>query len=183
MRRIPRPSPIPVLLLLAACGPRQPEQTSLTPPPVDSALVGSVDAVAGWAYRRGVEADLDADGGRERLVVAADVTLDAAGRPLWEDGHRWAVYVESPEGRRTLLYSAFVPNGFAEAALLEPDGGRRHVLVRERTPARVRDVEVEYTGPGAAHSTSSAEYRVELWLPGSAALPFPPPPPTAEDAP
>lgn len=105
-------------------------------------------------------------------MIAADVTLSERQVPLWEDGHRWAVYAESAEGRRTTLYGASVPNGFAEAAVLAADSeGRRRVLVQERTPGQVRALEVEYLGPGVAKSRSAAHYQIEQWLPGMAALP------------
>lgn len=147
------------------------ERNPLEAPPVDSARVGSVQQAAGWAYRRELSADLDGDGRPERLVLAAEVEVRPDGVPLWEDGHRWALFAESAAGERTLLYGAFVPNGFAEAAVLSADAqGRRHVLVQERTPQQVRALAVEYRGPGDARSRSSAHYHVESWIPGSASL-------------
>ena len=164
----------PLLILFAACGPADPpraERNPLEAPPVDSSRVGSVDQAAAWAYRRELSADLDGDGRAERLVLAADAEVRADGTPLWEDGHRWALFVEATDGRRTMLYSAFVPNGFAEAAVLTPDAqGRRRVLVQERTPQQVRALEVEYHGPGDARSSSAAHYQVEQWMQGSASL-------------
>jgi hypothetical protein len=160
----------------AACAradPPRAERNPLDAPPVDSARVGSIDQIAAWAYRREASADLDGDGdGRpERLVLAADAEVRPDGTPLWEDGHRWALYAQSAAGERTLLYGAFVPNGFAEAAVLTPDAqGRRRVLVQERTRQQVRALDVEYRGPGDARSASSAYYQVESWLPGSASL-------------
>ena len=144
----------------------------LDAPPIDAQRVRSVEEAAAWAYHRDASADLDGDGRAERIVIAADVTVRADGRPLWEDGHRWAVYVEAPAGERTLLYAAFVPNGFAEAAILAAgQDGRRRVLVQERTPPQVRALDLEYLRPGTARTMSAAHYQVEQWLPGSAALP------------
>lgn len=166
--------PLLMTMLLAACGRADPpaaEHNPLQAPPVDSARVGSVQQVAGWAYRRELSADLDGDGRAERLVITSDVEVRPDGVALWEDGHRWALFAETPAGERTLLYSAFVPNGFAEAAVLQPDDQRRRrVLVQERTPQQLRALEVEYRGPGDARSSSSAYYQVESWLPGSASL-------------
>ncbi|HEX8359031.1 MAG TPA: hypothetical protein VF613_02860 [Longimicrobium sp.] len=161
-----------MLVVVGGCGRERPEaHNPLSAPPVDSARVGSVEQVAGWAYRREVGADLDGDRTPERVVLASDVTLGPDGRALWEDGHRWALYVESA-GRRTMLYSAFVPNGHVEAAVLDPDDtGRRSVLVQERSPDQVRALEVEYRAPGEARSSSSAYYQVEKWIPGPASLP------------
>jgi hypothetical protein len=164
-----------VALLNACAKPANPpgaqEANPLEAPPVDSARVASAEVAAAFPYRRDASADLDGDGTAERVVIAADVTLSANGAPIWEDGHRWAVYAESADGRRTLLYAAFVPNGFAEAAVLAAGSdGKRNVLVQERTPGQVRALEVEYTGPGVAKSRSGAYYQIEQWLPGSAAL-------------
>lgn len=168
---------LPYLLLLAmcACGPdgREPDgERVLDGPPVDPGIVASADVAADWGYRRRLEADLDGDGTVEAVVMAADVEVLEDGTPLWEDGHRWAAFVEPEAGPRTLLYAAFVPNGFAEAAVLWPTAdGRRAVLVQERTPQRVRILEVEFDGPGTARLRSAAAYPVETWLPGSARLP------------
>lgn len=142
-----------------------PAANPLGNPPVDLARVRSADEAAGWPHRRVSEADLD-DGTVERVVLTSDVHLNDGGKPLWEDGHRWAVFVEG-EGRRTLLYAAFVPNGHTEAAVLTADtGGRRHVLIQEQTPQQVRSLVVSYDRPGVAKAVSSAYYQIEQWLPG-----------------
>mgnify|MGYP006143694407 CR=1 FL=1 len=165
-----------MMIVLAACGPGNPqpgaaERNPLEAPPVDSARVGDVRQAAGWAYRRELSAELDGDGQAERIVLASDVEVRPDGVPLWEDGHRWMLFAETPAGERTILYSAFVPNGFAEAAVLQADDRRRRrVLVQERTPGQLRSLEVEYRGPGNARSSSAAYYQVESWMPGSASL-------------
>ena len=170
--------PVAALLLaalgIAACarGPERAEEPNpLEAPPVDSSRVRTADEPSTWEYRRTLRVDRDWDRREERLTIASDVELDGGGRPLWEDGHRWAVYVEAPEGR-TLLYAAFVPNGFVEAAALAPDdAGARRVLIQERTPSQLRSLEVTYEGPGAARSSSGAYYQLGTWLEGSAAMP------------
>lgn len=163
-----------MMILLAACHPANPPVEAHNPlhaPPVDSVRVPLREA-QGWAYRRETRADLDGDGRPERLVITCDVVVRPDGMPLWEDGHRWALFAESAAGERTMLYSAFVPNGFAEAAVLRADDrGRRNLLVQERTPQQVRALEVEYRGADDARSVSSAYYHVESWMPGAAALP------------
>src|SRR5438046_90801 len=97
------------LLVVIAC--RQP-----TPKDAESARAGTADRAeaqpdtiadliqvrvpeaaagdSGWQYARRASVDLDGDGKPESVVMIADVTLDKRGRPLWEDGHRWQVYVE-----------------------------------------------------------------------------------------
>lgn len=120
---------------------------------------------ASWTHRRTILADLDGNGAAEQVVLTADVALDARGRALWEDGHRWALLVEESSGQ-TLLYGAFVPNGHVEAAVLTADapGSRRHVLVRERTPHQSRTFVVEYERPGAARLVSAQSSQVEQWI-------------------
>jgi hypothetical protein len=143
--------------------PREPNP--LEAPPVDPARVGSADEVARWPLRTGLEADLDADGRTEAVVLASDVTLASDGSPLWEDGHRWAVVVED-EGRSTLLYAAFVPNGHVEAAIgIAGADGTRLVIVHERTPGRAVSYTIAYEAPQGARLVSAAYDHVERWLP------------------
>lgn len=159
-----------LVLLLASCGDDRvlPEANPLAAPPL--ALEISAEEADRWQRRHEIEADLDGNGSVESVILAADVTLSDRGVPLWEDGHRWVLMAR--EGSElTLLYSAFVPNGFAEAAVLEPSGdGAREVLIQERTPQQVRTLTVRYEGPGRARAGSSAYYQIERWFPGSARL-------------
>jgi len=153
---------------VAACSvpsPRLEEANPLLAPPVDSTRVRSADEAAAWGPAQSLEADLNGDGAKERLVLSADVARDESGVPLWEDGHRWAVWVED-RGQKTILYAAFVPNGKAEAAvLIEQDSGIRHVLIEERTPQQLKVFVVAYEGPGAAKSVSASYDQVGQWLP------------------
>src|SRR5687767_16031769 len=52
---------------------------------------------SGWTYQQRVRANLDADGADETIVLIADVTSESRGRPLWDDRHRWEVYVAQRE--------------------------------------------------------------------------------------
>lgn len=162
------------LTALGACNANPssaPSPNPLSALPIDSARVATVQATSSWSYRRQVSADLDGEGDPETIVLTADVTVTADGRVLWEDGHRWALYVEGDSGPATLLYSAFVPNGFVEVAILAPDdAGRRKILIQERTPSQLRALEVEYA-VGASRLSSFAYYQTEQWIPGSAAMP------------
>ena len=174
-----RPALLLLLLALAVtsgCGDARPpgarEPNPLEAPPVDTSKVRSADEVAGWALRREDAADLDGDDVPERVILACDVTVNAAGAPIWEDGHRWALVIEAADGRRTLAYAAFLPHGFVEAALLAAgQNGTRRLLVQERSPQQQRALEIEYHGPGDARSSSAAHYAIERWLPGAATLP------------
>ena len=143
-----------------------PPTSPLAAPPVDTERIRSVAEVTRWPHRRLLEADLNGDGVSERLIITSDVQVREDGLPLWEDGHRWAVYVAN-EGQPTLLYAAFVPNGHVEVAILNAGAdGRRHVLLQERTPQQMRSLVVAYEGPGVARTVSAAHYQVERWLPG-----------------
>jgi hypothetical protein len=137
----------------------------LLAPPVDAAIARA--AAAGWAHRSQVQADLDGDGSAETIVLTADVTLDARGRPLWEDGHRWAVFVRhAGTAAPTFLYAAFVPNGTVEAATGAPGSdGKAGVVILERQPSRVRVAEVGYAAGAGATLKSDGYYHVEKWAP------------------
>ncbi|HYO16264.1 MAG TPA: hypothetical protein VE685_23950 [Thermoanaerobaculia bacterium] len=146
------------------------EVNPLSAPPVDAALGVSSREVLEWGYRRELRADLDGDGSAERLILAADVSVNDRGVPLWEDGHRWALVVQEG-GADTLVFSSFVPNGFVEVAVLSASSeGGRELLIQERIPSQVRSLVVSYQQPGAARTVSSAYYQIEQWMPGSARL-------------
>ena len=126
--------------------------------------------VLSWPHRQEVAADLDGDRQLESAVLAADVHLSDGGRPLWEDGHRWGLVIVDG-ANSTLVFSAFVPRGFVEAAILRPSSsGAREVHLQERTPEQLRSIAIAYEGPGRARAASAAYYETEQWLPGSARL-------------
>ena len=152
-------------VLLSACAPPVgPPSRTHDAPPVDADRI-QLDEAQRWTHRRAVDADLDADGIAERILVVSDVQTGPGGVPLWEDGHRWAVIVEDGKAH-TLLYGAFVPNGDVEAAVLAPEAAnRRNVLVRERTPQQSRTFVIAYEKPGTARTVSVADNHVEQWIP------------------
>lgn len=144
------------------------EDNPLLAPPI-GVRIAPAEALQ-WPYRHELSADLDGDGTADTVTLAADVRLSPAGQPLWEDGHRWALVVASG-GDATLAYSAFVPHGFVEAAVLVPSSeGKREVLVLERTRDQLRALSVSYAGAGTATSASGAYYQIESWVPGFARL-------------
>jgi len=150
-----------------ACGsnPEPPRPPAADTVRTDASRPQALEEALGWRHHKTIDADLNGDSANERIVLASDVTVDASGRPLWEDGHRWAVFAEA-EGQHTLLYAAFVPNGHVEAAVLTPGAdGVRRVLIHERTPNQMRSHVVLYVRPGNAKTEAVADYRVEQWLP------------------
>jgi hypothetical protein len=136
---------------VAACGTPAPAEKPDTAPAIDLVDARVARAAAGdpgWAYQQRVVADLDRDGTRETAVLIADVALGAGGQPLWEDGHRWQVYVEEDTGARTYLYARFLPNGRLTADLgAAPPGEAPTIVLFEQTPDAVAAYELRYEGP------------------------------------
>lgn len=113
-------------------------------------------AVAGdkqWGYVQRAKADFDGDGQDETAVLIANVTLDARGSPLWEDGHHWQIYIEEADSTRTYVYSRFLPNGIIEGSVTLPNEEKRPTIVlREITPHALAFYEVRYSGPQQART-------------------------------
>ena len=104
---------------------------------------------SGWQYTRRANADLDGDGKPESVVLIADVTLDKRGRAVFEDGHRWQVYVEDAQARRTRIYARFLPQGTLSVSVAQPVGGvRPTIILLEQQPDRVGVYEVRYVSAG-----------------------------------
>jgi hypothetical protein len=100
----------------------------------------------GWGYQKTSSVDLDNDGLQEKIFLIANVSL-YKGKPLWDDGQIWQVYIQTSKGQRTYVFSRFVQLGHIEvlAARLEPSGGNT-ILILERTPHDLRVYEVYYRG-------------------------------------
>lgn len=129
-------------LLLAGCSARPPAAPDLSL--VDPDRPASTET-ARWAYRRSLTADLDGDGAAEQILVLANVELDEAGEPVWDDGHGWEVVVVAADGTRTRLYARFLQLGRL-AAELTSDG--RALRLTEDTQQATTVYEVRYDGPG-----------------------------------
>lgn len=115
---------------------------------IQSRVPAAVAGDTGWAYQQQAVADLDGDGDDETVVVLSDVILDASGRPIWEDGHRWQVYVRESDGRVTRLYARFLPNGKLTAEMaVPPSGAILGVVLLEQTPHHIGVYEYRYRGP------------------------------------
>lgn len=164
-----------LLLATSLCACARPstraEPNPLEAPPIDTSVVSSVDQVMSWNYVREGAGDLNANGEIDSVRLAADVERGSSGEPLWEHGHRWAVY--ATEGiAPTLLYAAFVPNGTVEVGLTDSgSSGAPHVVVAERTPTRLRVMEIAVERDGRARLVSEGNYQLTGWL----AEPAPPP--------
>ncbi len=159
------------ILPLIACG----HDSSLANVPVPSANLVEIELTPEealrWEYRAEMTSDLDGDGESETITLASDVTVSDTGRPLWEDGHRWAVVIEE-SSVPTLAYAAFVPWGFVEIALLHrSDDGTREILVNERTPVQLMSLTISYASSGRVDASSASYYQIESWFPRSATLP------------
>lgn len=132
---------------------------------IDSGSTLSADTAAAWSYRRMAVTDLDGDAVPERLVVASDVFVTGDGEPLWDDVHRWAVYVEEDDGARTLVYSAFAPPGGVSVAVAAPaESGQRRIVVVEQGPRRARLLTTVYAGFGRVDLVAAVGEELEGWV-------------------
>ena len=147
-------------LVLAACQPAEeapnagPADTPGAAGAVDSTLLQgrvprAIAGDSGWKYNVSARADFDGDGVEERAVLIADVALDARGTPVWEDGHRWQLYVEEPDSTRTYAYAAFLPNGKATVDVTVADSARPPTMtLLSQTPFALSVYEFAYRSPG-----------------------------------
>ena len=127
----------------------------------DTAIPRAESGQKGWVYAQKAQADFDADGQVETAVLISDVTLDNGGAPLWEDGHRWQLYIEEPDGERTWVFRQFLPNGKLTADVVRRESGTRSLLIEARTPERIRVYEVKYSGPDRIALMNSIERPIE----------------------
>lgn len=156
-----------VALLSSACGREAPapvtEDVAATPPPpvadtitvpisllLDSLIPPAIAGEDGWNYRQAAEADLNGDGTTERVVLTARVEL-VRGRPAWDSGQPWQVYVEAADGQRTYIYAQRLQHGplAMRVSLAEP-GWPATVVLIEHLPDRLSIYEVSYAGPDRA---------------------------------
>lgn len=127
---------------------------------IETRVPRAVAGQAGWMYQQRVSADLDMDGTSESAVLISDVALDARGQPMWEDGHRWQVYVEEPDGARTYLYARFLANGKLTVELSQPGSTSTSaptLTFVEQTPATIAIFEIAYNGAEKAEIVTRFE--------------------------
>jgi hypothetical protein len=90
--------------------------------------------------------DLDGDGVEERVVLTARVEMHR-GRPAWDDGQPWQVYVESGDGTRAYLYAQRLQLGTLTMRVSrgQPDRLPSIILI-EHLPDRLRVLEASVRG-------------------------------------
>ncbi len=152
--------------ILGACGPEAPPPEPAAPAPpavdspmpavqlIDSTIPPAIAGADGWNFQQSAEADLDGDGAPERVVLTARVEM-YRGRPAWDDGQPWQVYVESAQGVRTYLYGQRLQLGSLTMRIAHPEPGQRaSIVLLEHLPDRLRVIEASYPAVGDALSTT-----------------------------
>ena len=123
--------------LSSAETPNQPAMVSL----IDSAIAPAIAGVGGWNYRQAATADVTGDGTPETIVLTAQVEM-YRGRPAWDDGQAWQVYVEFADSSRTYVYANRLQLGTLTMRLSRADSGQAATIVLiEHLPDRLRVAE------------------------------------------
>jgi hypothetical protein len=136
---------------------------------IDTAIPPAVAGEAGWNYQQSALADLTGDGEPERVVLTARVEL-VRGRPAWDDGQPWQVYVEARDGTRTWIYAQRLQLGSLTMRVGRGGAGQAATIVLlEHLPDRLSVYEVSYAGPDSA--SVAVRYQRELDPRGETATP------------
>ena len=123
---------------------------------IDPNLAPAVATEDGWNYHLSIEVDLDGDGETERVVLTARVEMPK-GRPAWDDGQPWQVYVESDDGVRTYVYAQRLQLGTLAMRVTRGDEARPTIVLIEHVPDRLRIIEASYAGPSQASAAIAFE--------------------------
>jgi len=127
------------------------DTSALTSPSVqliDSTIPPAVAGEGGWDYQQSTHADLTGDAQLERVVLTARVEL-YHGRPAWDDGQPWQVYVEAQDGTRTYVYAQRLQLGTLVMRVSRSEAGQpASIVLLEHLPDRLSVYEVSYLGPG-----------------------------------
>jgi hypothetical protein len=129
------------------------ERTTIAPAEsIDPTIPPAIAGEQGWNYHQSTSLDLTGDGMPERVVLTARVEL-YRGRPAWDDGQPWQVYVEGRDDRRVYLYSQRLQLGtLAMRVSREASGHPPTIILIEHLPDRLRVLEASYTGSTPAFS-------------------------------
>jgi hypothetical protein len=133
---------------------------------VDSTISPAVAGEEGWDYQQSADVDLTGDGHLEHVVLTARVEL-YRGRPAWDDGQPWQVYVEDRNGTRTYVYAQRLQLGTLTMRVTR--GDPPVVVLLEHLPDRMRVVEASYGGPGLV--SVAVRYQGDLDPQGETASP------------
>jgi hypothetical protein len=142
---------------------------SLNPPPPEAPAVvltdsGQAPAVLGgdgWNYSQSTTLDVDGDGQGERVVMMARVEL-IRGRPAWDDGQQWQVYVEEADSTRTTIYARFLQMGTLTMRV-EGGGGSapRRIVLLEQLPDQLSVYDVTYRGPDNTRAITAYQRQLD----------------------
>lgn len=120
---------------------------------IDPAIPLAVAGEEGWGYRLAADADLNGDGVAERVILTARVAM-IRGRPAWDDGQPWQVYIEDDAGRRTHVYAQRLQLGTLTMRVTRAEAGQPATIVLlEHLPDQLSLYEIAWSGPGAATAT------------------------------
>lgn len=104
-----------------------------------------------WQYRLSTEADLNKDGKNEKIWVIADISKNsnvAKGEDPWlyDDGAPWAVVIEAPNRKQTLVYLEWSQFGRIETIVVNEEENT-NILIMNRQAASIGIYEVKYKKP------------------------------------
>lgn len=136
---------------------------------IDSTIPPAIAGADGWNYHLSTEADLNGDGQSERVVLTARVEL-YRGRPAWDDGQPWQVYVESADSTRRYIYSQRLQLGTLSMRVGVGEGAQpASIVLLEQLPHQLGVYESVYFGPDSI--ATSVRFRRELDPRGQLASP------------
>lgn len=158
-----------LVVLLGACAHLAPQrgadqqaaETDSATDLIDPNIPPGVAGRDGWNFHRDAEADLNGDGRAERIVLAARVEW-YRGRPAWDDGHPWQVYVETANGQRTYLYSRRLQLGTLTMRISHSEPGEpASIILIEHLPDRLSLYEAYYEQPGQVSTITRFKRRLD----------------------
>ena len=174
-----RPLTLALALLLCGCDRNaappasdetaQPDTTATAPVLIDSGIPPAIAGEEGWNYHQSADVDLTNDGQPERVVLTARVEL-YRGRPAWDDGQPWQVYIESPDGMRTYVYAQRLQLGTLTMRVSRGGQGQAaSIVLLEQLPSLMSVYEAWFTRDGSL--TTATRFQRELDPGGQTAAP------------